>query len=382
MWFLQTDILIRMLIACAVAAIALAVARRYCRERLAMNSFLLLDLLLILYVSEKLLVFYVGYVFVTYGFVLALKKIKKGRRLWFVLLCLGCLVPFFYTRATDFFAFLPYGLAMIGIAYNMLKAVDALYYTYYTDEPIPFLTYANYMLFFPVLTAGPIFRYRDFQKTFYAPEPLGVESATYFTKRFILGMFKKVVVLALILRLMNHCVGMEGHWYLSIAITALSYLTLYLDMSGYADIAISMGGVMGVKVPENFKQPLKAPSFTQFWRNWHITLSDWIREHIFVVVSGKHLNKIQGALIGFFTMFFMCLWHGFSVAYLIDGILLGAVMASENLLGITTVNKRKVRKSYYIFRCTIANTIFALNSLLLTLGAPGALQVLKGFLIW
>lgn len=382
MWFLQTDILIRMLIACFIAAAALAVARRYFRQEIAMNGFILLDLLLILYVSEKLFVFYTGYVLITYGFVLALGKIKKGRRLWFVLLCFSCLVPFFYTRATDFFAFLPYGLIMIGISYNMLKAVDALYYTYYTDEHIPFLTYANYMLFFPVLTAGPIFRYRDFQKTFYAPEPVTVESATYFTKRFIFGMFKKVVVLALILKLMNHFVALDSHWYLSIAITALSYLALYLDMSGYADIAISMGGVMGVKVPENFKQPLKAPSFTQFWRNWHITLSDWIREHIFVVVSGMHLKRIQGALIGFFTMFFMCLWHGFSLAYLIDGILLGIVMGSENLLGITTVNKRKVKKSYYIFRCTAANTIFALNSLLLTLGAPTALQVLRGFLTW
>lgn len=382
MWFLQTDILIRMLIACLIAAAALAVARRYFRQEIIMNGFILLDLLLILYVSEKLFIFYTGYVLITYGFVMALRKIKKGRRLWFVLLCFGCLVPFFYTRATEFFAFLPYGLIMIGISYNMLKAVDALYYTYYTDEHIPFLTYANYMLFFPVLTAGPIFRYRDFQKTFYAPKPVTVESATYFTKRFIFGMFKKVVVLALILKLMNHFVALDSHWYLSIAITALSYLALYLDMSGYADIAISMGGVMGVKVPENFKQPLKAPSFTQFWRNWHITLSDWIREHIFVVVSGMHLKRIQGALIGFFTMFFMCLWHGFSLAYLIDGILLGIVMGSENLLGITTVNKRKVKKSYYIFRCTAANTIFALNSLLLTLGAPTALQVLRGFLTW
>lgn len=67
----------------------------------------------------------------------------------------------------------------------------------------------------------------------------------------------------------------------------MSYLLLWLDMSGYADIAIAMGGMLGLKVPENFKKPLKAVSFTQFWRNWHVSLTDWIREHIFVVLNGK-----------------------------------------------------------------------------------------------
>jgi alginate O-acetyltransferase complex protein AlgI len=382
MWFLQTDILLRMLLASVLGAAAFALGRRFQRQSWALRAYLLLDLLLIAYVSKRLLVFYIGYVLVTYGFVLLIEKLRRGRRFFFVLLCLGCTAPFFYTRATAFFDFLPYGLAMVGIAYNMLKAIDALYYTYYTDEHIPFLTYANYLLFFPVITAGPIFRYRDFAKTFNKPKPLSAAGAEYLTKRFIRGLFKKVVVLALVIKLTAYLAGAGSHWYLSLAVTALSYLMLYLDMSGYADIAISVGGVMGLRVPENFKNPLKAPSFTQFWRNWHITLSDWIREHIFVVLSGKKLNRWQGALIGFFTMLFMCLWHGFSLAWLVDGVLLGLVLGGENLLGLTTVNKRKVKKSYFVFRCVLTNLIFALNSLLLTQGAPAALQILKGFLKW
>jgi alginate O-acetyltransferase complex protein AlgI len=382
MWFLQTDILVRILLAMIVGAVALMLGQRLQKQAWALQTYLILDLLLIAYVSKRLLVFYVGYVLITYGFVLVIEKLRKARRFFFVLLCLGCTIPFFYTRATDFLDFLPYGLAMVGIAYNMLKAVDALYYTYYTDEHISFFTYANYILFFPVITAGPIFRYRDFAKTLKNPEPLTASSAELFSKRFIRGMFKKVVVLVFVMKLLHHMVAAGSHWYLSLAVAALSYLTLYLDMSGYADIAISVGGVMGLRVPENFKNPLKAPSFTQFWRNWHITLSDWIREHVFVVVSGKKLSRYQGALIGFFTMFFMCLWHGFSIAYLVDGVLLGLVLSVENLFGITTVNKRKVKKSYYVFRCVITNVIFALNSLLLTLGAPTALQILRGFLKW
>ncbi len=117
----------------------------------------------------------------------------------------------------------------------------------------------------------------------------------------------------------------------------MSYFLFWLDMSGYADIAIAMGGFMGLKVPENFKKPLKAASMTQFWRNWHVSLTDWIREHIFVVLNGKRLTKYQGAMIGFGTMLVMGLWHGFTAHFIIEGLFNGVILAVENLCGITTV---------------------------------------------
>ena len=194
MWFLQTDMLIRMLVCCVVMAAAGLVARKY-RKQAATNRFLVvLDIILIAYYSEKLAVFYVGYTLVTYAIVAFIKHRKKARKFWFVVCCLACTVPFFYTRATAFFSFLPYGLTMVGIAYNMLKAVDAVFYTYYTDEKIPFITYANFMLFFPVITAGPIFRYRDFNRSFNSPDELTAESLEYSAKRIIFGLFKKIVV--------------------------------------------------------------------------------------------------------------------------------------------------------------------------------------------
>ncbi|MGI5970769.1 MAG: MBOAT family O-acyltransferase [Oscillospiraceae bacterium] len=382
MWFLQTDILIRIVIACLLAAAALFAAGRFMKQHLVVKSLLIVDILLIFYVSKRLCVFYIGYVLVTYLFVLLIRRVKRARKLLFVLCCLGCTVPFFYTRATAFFPLLPYGLTMVGISYNMLKAIDAIYYAYYTGERIPFLTYANFILFFPVITAGPIFRYRDFHATFNEPEILNAEKLENYVKRFIRGMFKKVVVLALVTKLMNYFAQAGAHWYLSASLAVLSYSMLYLDMSGYADIAISLGGIAGLKVPENFRRPLQAASFTMFWRNWHITLSDWIREHIFVVFAGKKLNRAQGALIGFFTMFFMLMWHGFSLAYAIDGVVLGLIMGGEYIFGISTVNRRRMKKPVYILRCFLTNAIFALNSLLLTLGPETAAQVFRGFLKW
>lgn len=381
MWFLQMDIMVRMIIASIVMALALPVAFKFGKQAIVMRLMVVIDLLLILYVSEKLAIFYAGYVIVTYAVLQFMKNKKKCRRFWFAICCIVCFVPFLYTRAAGFFVFLPTGgLIMIGIAYNMLKAVDAVFYVYYTEERISFITYANFILFFPVLTAGPIFRFRDFVKTYKHSAPVTADELQSSVRRIILGLFKKVVVLFFIYKAFNQLLVMPSHWYISAAIAATSYCILYLDMSGYADIAVGMGRLAGITVPENFNKPLQSPSFTQFWRNWHITLSDWIREHISVLIKGKKLGKVHGALIGFFVMLFMGLWHEFSWLFLLNGVFNGALLAAENLLGITTVKRRKVSRGYYIFRCVLTNAIFAVNTMCFTLGTTQLLTVLKGFL--
>ena len=381
MWFLQMDIMVRMIIASVAMALVLPAALQFGKQAIVMRLMAVIDLLLILYVSEKLAIFYAGYVIVTYAVLRFLKSRKKCRKFWFAVCCIVCCIPFLYARAAGFFAFLPTGgLIMIGIAYNMLKAVDGVFYVYYTEEKISFITYANFILFFPVITAGPIFRYRDFVKTYEHPVPVTADTLQISMRRMIWGLFKKVVVLLFAYKALNHLLAMPDHWYISLAIAVTSYCILYLDMSGYADITIGMGRLVGISVPENFKKPLEAPSFTQFWHNWHITLSDWIREHISVLIKGKRLGKIHGALIGFFTMLFMGLWHEFSWLFLINGVFNGTLLAAENLLGITTVKRHRVSRQYYIFRCVLINTVFAINTMCFTLSTTQLLTVLKGFL--
>lgn len=381
MWFLEIDIFVRMLIACILMAAAAFAMRKAGKSPTDVIRFMLpIDILLILYVEWRLCVFYVVYLLVTYVFTQLIIKIKRGRKAWFVVLCVLCASPLLYSRLTTFFDFLPLYFALTGIAYNMLKAIDAVYFAYYTDRKIPFLTYANFILFIPTFTAGPIFRYRDFEKTYNKPEGITMQTAEVCVKRLIRGFFKKMVVLAFVYIAVERLLECSMHWYISVVIMALSYCILYLDMSGYADIAIALGGIMGIKVPENFKKPLKAASFTQFWRNWHVTLCDWIREHIFVVLNGKKITRPIGAAIGFFTMMFMSLWHGCTLIYVIDGFFNGAILALENLLGLTTVDRRKTSRAYYVFRCLLTNAIFAFNTLFYTLTADELYAVLRGFI--
>ena len=377
MWFLQTDILLLMLVCSLCAGAALRIAGKWNRQGALWKLMPLLDLGVIWYVSEKLAVFYAGFTIVTFAFTWWLSRVKRGRRLWFALLCLGCLVPLVYSRAAGFWTALPMcGLTMVGIAYNMLKAIDALYYVYYTEEKVPFLTYANYLLFFPVLTAGPVFRYRDFAAM--TPRPVGLEEVTYAVKRIVRGLFSKVVLSALAADFLNMLALQSPKIYFSALIPVVSYLVLFFDMAGYASIAIGMGALMGVSVPENFKKPWKAASFTQFWRNWHVTVSDWIREHVYVLFGGRRLSRWQNAGVAMVVMMVMSLWHGFSWLFVVDGLFLGALLAVENLLGMTTVGRR-ANRYYRGARCLVTNYLFALNSLIFTLSTAQIAAVLGGF---
>ena len=380
MWFLEADIALRLLGGCLLWAVLSMLARKLWSQA-SLNRFLvILDLALIAYVSEWLAVFYAVYTVVTYG--IAHLAGRGGsdtvRRVRFVLCCLLCAVPFFYLRLLDLFPELPLLFALTGLAYNMLKAVDAVYYVYYTGERLDFLHYANYMLFFPVLTAGPILRYRDFSRSLVRPERVNGESLTRDCKRLIRGYFKKVVLLVLVGAVLSRLAALDPRPWISLAACLVSYLLLWLDMSGYADIALAMGGFLGLKVPENFKSPLKAASFTQFWRNWHVSLTDWIREHIFVVLNGKRLNRFQGAFMGFGTMMVMGLWHGFSLTFVLDGLMNGSLLAIEHLLGITTV-KRGANRYYVWFRRCIVTVVFAFTTIFYTLDQAQLAAVLRGF---
>lgn len=382
MWYLQIDTLGILVGITLLYALAGHVLRRF-RPQWRLTPFLLvLDLGLLAYVSEKLALFYLAYAAFSYLLVWLLRRAKRCRRPLFVLFCLLDVVPFFFSRLVSIPTDSLFFVTLIGFAYNMLKAVDALFYVYYTPREIRPLAYANFLLFFPVLTAGPIFRYRDFIKAYENPQPVTAEVTARSVKRAILGMFKKMVLVAWLQLGLNRVLRMSPHFYVSIALAALSYALLYFDLSGYSDIAIAFGNMLGFPVPENFKNPLSAASFTQFWRKWHATLSDWIREHIFVVVNGKRLNKYLSALIGLCTMVVMSLWHSFSLSVVVNSLYMGGLLAIENIFSLTTADRRRMKPALYIFRCLVVTGLFAVNAMFFTLSTEQVRQALGGFFRW
>lgn len=380
MWYLEAGTLFLLLMAAGAMILVSGISRLLFKKDFAPKALILANAAVIGLISWQLLVFSAVYIIITYILIQHLTRVKKGRRALFVIYSLLCTMPFFYGRLHGFFPQLPMLITFIGIAYHMLKAVDALYFVYYTEMKIPFFTYANYILFFPTFTAGPIFRYRDWLRVYTAPKKLTLDDFIEYVKRFIRGMFKKMVVLWCVTTVFNTVLGSELHWYSCLALIALSYLTVYLDLSGYSDIAIATGSAMGFTVPENFRKPLSSASFTVFWRNWHITLSDWVREHIFVVLSGRRLKRPASAAVGFATMFVMEMWHGFTLPYIIGGVYNGLCLGLENLFGLTRADKRKMNKVLYVMRCILVNTAFAFNTLLFTVTTEQFFSIMRGFI--
>ena len=377
MWFLQTDTLQLLCLICTLFGVASCLAKDRYPKLLRLLP--LVELLFLGYVSVGFTVFYVVYILLTWGFVLLLRRVEKGRGLVFGLLCAGCILPLVYSRFSEELALPMYGVALFGMAYNLLKAIDVLYYEYFTGEKADLEVYCNYMLFLPVLTAGPVFRYRDFQKTWAKPGILTLDRFTEGVKRIIRGLFSKVVLSAIGVSLLGTLTADAIVWYESLLIPPVSLAILYFDMSGYASVAIGLGSIMGLQVPENFKKPFQCASFTQFWRNWHVTVSDWIREHVFILFRKTKLSKWQGAAVSVMVMVIMGLWHDFTVLYLVDGVILGAFLAIEAIFGLGTVNKRKTPKWNYRMRCFAVFYLFALNSMIFTLTTEQIGQVFRGF---
>lgn len=378
MWFLQTDTLQLLCLICTFFGLVSCVSKAQYPKLLRLLP--LVELLFLGYVSMGFTVFYVVYILLTWGFVLFLRRVEKGRGLVFGLLCAGCILPLVYSRFSEELALPMYGVALIGLAYNMLKAIDVLYYEYFTGEKADFEVYCNYMLFLPVLTAGPVFRYRDFQKTWARPSILTLDRFTEGVKRIIRGLFSKVVLSAIGVSVLEKLTADTIVWYKSLLIPLVSLAILYFDMSGYASVAIGLGSILGIQVPENFKKPFQCASFTQFWRNWHVTVSDWIREHVFILFRKTRLSKWQGATVSVMVMVVMGLWHDFTILYLVDGVILGVFLAVEAIFGLGTVNKRKTPKWNFRMRCFAVFYLFAINSMIFTLTPEQMGQVFRGFL--
>jgi len=378
MWFLETDKLFIITIVTLFIGF-LRLCNAGLGTKIPINYILpVMEIGVIFYIGKKLAIFYLIYIMVTYFLAMVLFKSSKYKKLLFFIFCLTACVPFFVNRLPDFGIELSNVFFIIGISYSLFKVIDIYYHVYYSGEFISFPVYINYILFLPVFTAGPIHRYREFEKSMNDPILLDIEVISYSIRRIIRGLFKKLVIMELLFIGFNHLQTLDLRWNISLFIIITSYAILFFDLSGYSDIAIAFGSLAGILVPENFKKPWAAPTMTQFWRNWHVTLSDFIREHIYVVIVKKRLTKIQGGIIGFFTMVVMALWHGFNIPYVFAGIYLGVILFFESIFSQTTLNRRTTNKIYFAFRCLLTNFLFGLNTLVFTLPGDKVIKVISG----
>ena len=222
-------------------------------------------------------------------------------------------------------------LEWIGFSYFVLKCIHVLTASARGIVRAPDAgQLLHYVLFLPTITSGPIYRLDTFVEQLEAPKTFSTASIQDGAARVIVGMAKKVVAVPVLnwtFRLL-HARGLA----FQPAAYVMLYVVLYLDFSGYSDIAIGIGRMLGFNVPENFKNPFTATTLTQFWRNWHATLGDWLRENVFIPMGGVRAKGWRLSFIVLGSMFIIGLWHAFAASFILWGLYHGSLLLIENRL--------------------------------------------------
>ncbi|WP_446008053.1 MBOAT family O-acyltransferase [Candidatus Electrothrix sp.] len=188
-----------------------------------------------------------------------------------------------------------------------------------------------YISLFPQLIAGPIVRYRDIAEHI-KKRTVGLHDFACGTERFIFGLGKKVLIANPMGLMADHIFGMQMHllstgtaWLGVVCYT----LQIYFDFSGYSDMAIGLGRMFGFHFLENFNYPYISRSIREFWRRWHISLSTWFRDYLYIPLGGNRHGSLRTAL-NLLLVFLLCgLWHGASWNFILWGLMYGFFLVAE-----------------------------------------------------
>lgn len=255
-------------------------------------------------------------------------------------------------------------LLPIGISFYTFHAISYVVDVYRGDataQKSP-VHAALYLLLFPQLIAGPIIRYKDIAGQL-ARRVVTLDDFAFGVRRFIIGLGKKVLIANVV------AVPADGIFALPASQLIGPYawagivcyaLQIYFDFSGYSDMAIGLGRMFGFTFPENFRWPYIADSVQEFWRRWHISLSSWFRDYLYVPLGGSRVEtwKTYRNLV---TVFFLCgLWHGASWNFVVWGLFHGVFLVLERL-GLGTLLKRlppTIRHGYLLVTMLVGWVFF------------------------
>lgn len=227
----------------------------------------------------------------------------------------------------------------IGISFYTFQALSYIFDVYRKNvgPQKSFLRFTLYLSLFPQLIAGPIVKYRDVE------EQLSVRSTDWIdfgegTKRFIFGLGKKVLLAnnfgalyAAIGALPDSDVSVVTYW---IGIGAYT-LQIYFDFSGYSDMAIGLGKMFGFHFDENFNYPYVSRSITEFWRRWHISLSSWFRDYVYIPLGGNRVKTEARHIFNLFVVWLLTgIWHGANWTFILWGLTYFVLLVTEKKLGL------------------------------------------------
>ena len=349
-----------------------------CPKRLR-NSFLLLVSLVFYAWGEPKYVFLMMFsIAINYAFGLLLDRNRKNVRLSKALLALsvvidiGLLCVFKYTdfvitnlnRAFNADIGLVNLALPIGISFYTFQAMSYTIDVYRDDVKVQrnILDFGMYITMFPQLIAGPIVRYSDVEAQL-KERSVSAEDFASGICRFVVGLGKKVLLANQIGALWDQIYALGGETSVLMAwLGAIAYtFQIYFDFSGYSDMAIGLGRIFGFKFPENFRYPYESKSITEFWRRWHITLSTWFKEYLYIPLGGNRKGMARQILNLFIVWALTGFWHGAGWNFVMWGLYYFLFLVLEKLFMLKVLDKLPafVRHIYALFIIVIGWVIFA-----------------------
>ena len=318
---------------------------------------------------------------VNYALTRVLDKAEDKKRLiiMWILVVLNIL-PLAYFKYSNFFldninivlntnftineAFLP-----LGISFYTFRNISYIIDVYRKKFPAEksFFIVLNYILLFPTLISGPIVRFETIREE-YHERKISVDDVVEGVERFIIGLAKKVLIANQVAVISANVFSITDFNSLNstqVYIAVISFtLQIYFDFSGYSDMVIGIGRIFGFHFLENFNYPYIATSISDFWRRWHISLSTWFRDYIYIPLGGNRVSMLRWILNIAIVWFTTGLWHGAAWNFVLWGVYFGVLLVLEKLfLGKVLSFLKGVNHIIVIFLIMISWVIFNSRSI-------------------
>ena len=304
----------------------------------------------------------IGSILINYFGVYCFTTRGKSRRVIFVILIITNIGALFIFKYLDFFIGIindvthlslnKTGLKLpIGISFYTFQILSYVIDVYNNKTKVQnnIVKLALYVSMFPQLIAGPIVRYSEIVSQIDGR----IESWDRFKSglcRFIIGLAKKILIANNVALLADEVFLLDKGGILTFWLGAIAYtLQIYFDFSGYSDMAIGLGGMFGFEISENFNYPYVAKNVTDFWHRWHISLSTWFRDYVYIPLGGNRRHQILNLFIVWFCT---GLWHGANWTFLIWGLLYFVIQLIEKS-GVVDIFKGKMSALSHIYTMLI-----------------------------
>lgn len=319
--------------------------------------------------DARALPFMLGSIVLNYALALLI-RIQKGRgRTWVLAAAIA-----YNIGQLVFFKLQPLEDLPIGISFYTFQALSYVM-DVYRGSVAPtksLIDFGAYISLYPQLIAGPIVRYSDISERLLA-RTHKLTSAADGVRRFCAGLAKKLLLAngagemwELLARRESYADALLGVFFFA--------MQIYFDFSGYSDMAIGLGRIFGFDFPENFNYPYISTSITDFWRRWHITLSGFFKEYVYISLGGNRKGALRTSLNLLLTWALTGLWHGFSLNFLLWGLYFAAILVIEKRILLKALPRlpRPLRHAYALALIAVGWVIFASDGGLIGLSEGGA----------